>query len=304
LPLQERRLPIAPHLFNPYRVAVSPTGEHLALVAQQAVEIWDLAGGKRLFTAPEEGNVNPVFLAWSADGKKLAVAFPDQRVQVWDWQRGAQAKSIPTPDPVLGLTFGPDGTQLVLTTRAGQCLLVDVGAGTHKVLFADPNNQELRASVTPDGKTLVVTARQAVTLRDISTGKLLHTLPRGYLPVAPPACSADGTRLAYFSTAGTVVWNLTEGREEHTFRWPVNPPPGGTFTSFSFTPDGKQLLGGIFNGPLTIVDVSTGREQLTLRFPGFTPGIFRLTFVPESNRLVMLFLHWLVRTVPVSREPG
>jgi WD40 repeat protein len=55
-------------------VAFSPRGESLAAVSRYGIGLWDAGKGKRLNASPEPAD-GVVRLAYSADGKRLAVAY-------------------------------------------------------------------------------------------------------------------------------------------------------------------------------------------------------------------------------------
>ena len=162
----------------------SPDGKRLAVgtrnFADQAkngrivgeVRFWDLTTGQPAATWGPHGQYVRA-LAYSPDGKRLAVGFLDRApVKVCDAETGREALKLAnqgvTPlDQAQALAFSPDGTRL--------------------------------AAIASEKET-------AVKVWDAATGKLLSTLPLGDARCI--AFAPDGSRLAVGGASGVTIWEL------------------------------------------------------------------------------------------------
>jgi hypothetical protein len=75
------------------------------------------------------------------------------------------------------------------------------------------------------------------------------------------------------------VWDAATGKESFT----LNGHKGRVW-SVAWSPDGKRIVSGSFDGTLKVWDVATGLETLTLR--GHTGFVFSVDWSPDGKRLV------------------
>jgi WD40 repeat protein len=105
----------------------SPDGKSLAAVQGNLLSLWDVAGGKLLWTVPSKlasDKDQALWFDFSPDGKRLA------------WNEGgkitladsANGKSLMTITAEAGpLTFSPDSRRLALACQDGTALVWEVG---------------------------------------------------------------------------------------------------------------------------------------------------------------------------------
>jgi len=91
-----------------------------------AIHLWETATGAGVLTFPaEDGNTR---VAFSPDGRLLAVAAPSQEILVWDLRRGRELRRFKGFDAaVTWLAFAPDGRRLVSGLDDSTLLVWDVG---------------------------------------------------------------------------------------------------------------------------------------------------------------------------------
>ena len=133
-------------------------GANLALVADDVVEIWDIASRRKLVTRvrnslPEDGFLHGV--AFLPDGRRLAYASGDSRILLYNLDSGSEiqvGKSV--GGDALSLAVSPDGRTLVSSDK-GMIIVWDI-AGTLPPRYLT-NHLEQIACVcfSPDGKLLV-----------------------------------------------------------------------------------------------------------------------------------------------------
>jgi WD40 repeat protein len=150
-------------------VAFSPGGRLLAVGGQEQladagkVHLLDPATGRlvRAFSA-EMGPGSPVAravsaLAFSPDGKMLAVGSWSTRATLWDLTTGRKPHTLKHAVVVTSLAFTPDGRRLVTATADGMLRLWDVATGRELLALRGPG-QDTRVAFSPDGRRLAAGA--------------------------------------------------------------------------------------------------------------------------------------------------
>jgi len=266
------------------RLAYRPDGQRFAWASGVAgpekgrVSIRDATTGAEV-TALKTGPVGG--LAWSPDGKRLATAGAPGELTLWDpeagqvvgrWQGGQ-----PGAEEVAPVAFSPDGTRLASPGPDRAVRVWD--AATRKELFALRGHRVrvgflapavgIRAvAFSPDGTRLVSGgADRVLRLWDL----------RDREPALPPEIPArakyrlfspDRQRLATAEGSDTVtVWDPFTGKVVRQVK-----RPGERLRPLLFSPDGRLLAVGCSATPfidrpgkVTVWDIATGREVLTLK---------------------------------------
>ena len=208
-------------------------------------------------------------LAFSPDGKRLAVAHGDNTVRLHDAATGKETKALTgLRSPAGALAFSADGKRLAAaaTACAGD-------PGTH------PSSFELK-------------------VWDLVSGKVLHEVFDKELrkpgdsqrSFAFAAFSPDGTLLAYPARDRHVaLWDLSKGAQRHSFRIGLTP------SAAAFAPDGKTVAVGTYTGAahgfvrtFDIVTGKDGRNEMALY-----SGVLRLRYSPDGGNLLVAFRHHL-----------
>jgi eukaryotic-like serine/threonine-protein kinase len=205
-------------------------------------------------------------LAFSPDGRLLAMPSGDKDLTVWDTSTGEVRRLQGHSARVLRLAFSRNGllasasedkTVKVWNTTTGQEVwtLRDHLGPVHAVAFS------------PDGQLLASASEdQTVKLWNVTTRAILSTLPASIIPNVPVALvfSPDGGRLAAPGGDNTaIVWDLASGREVATLRGHT-----GQVFSAAFTPDGRWLVTAGWEGSAKVWDLTTG--QLEVQTPQFS----------------------------------
>jgi WD40 repeat protein len=183
--------------------AFSPDGKVLALGGSPRLELRSLATGDELYPGP---NDEVRALAVSADGREVAVDSSDRATRLMEAGTGRQLARIEE-----------DRTSNFMVTR--------------RIVFS------------ADGKTMLLTDRDAARYLDAGTGKELRrvTLPdetsRG-----PLALSGDGRFALGVGVSGRAwVLDAATGRQVCELGDDDNTGPWGLLQSAAFSPDGKTV---------------------------------------------------------------
>jgi WD40 repeat protein len=247
----------------------SPGGSKAALRCGQDIEIWSVAGRKRLARFPARGR-----FAWdpsgtyfsgglSADGSVL-VATDQTTIRVINTRTGRPIHDLPGHvGPVLLVGFSADGKELI---SAGDTTLRcwDVASGKEIRHLCGHANPISSAAMTADAAVLASGSDDGtVRVWDRATGEELHRLPVPRLTGPLVAFSADGQTLAVRERCGAPerpafsLWRVRTARELRRFSF------GNGGRAIAFWPGGKELAH--INYSLGLLELPGGRGN-------FSPG--------------------------------
>jgi WD40 repeat protein len=182
-------------------VAYSPDGSLLATANILQVSVWDARTGRNLAQySLEDAPTRRIptwisFLAFSPDGRQLAVGFDRHPLRIWTLATGAEVQVDPEIRAwAFGGGFTADGKHLV---AVGDKQVRVIERATHQVVRSwdipfmgkEPIQgwEQGSSALAPDGKTLALVAQQGqqscMSLWDISTGEELYRLdvPAGFV---------------------------------------------------------------------------------------------------------------------------
>jgi WD40 repeat protein len=217
-----------------------PTGAYLATCGPHRVTLWDLASGQEVngFDGHHRGSHCP--LAFSPDGRAMAVTCSDGTIQVREIPGGQVKLTIPsTGKEALSVGYSPDGTMIAAAyRRGGVWLYTNLGA---LVAHLDTEWCPWTFAFRPDGEELAIGCWAAqIQIWELTNYTCVRRLLESkstvwgveYMPGNPNI-------LASFSDAGAVqLWNLNTC----TSLLLLEPFGYSSARSVGFTPDGKTLI--------------------------------------------------------------
>ncbi|HLJ91987.1 MAG TPA: hypothetical protein VKU02_02225 [Gemmataceae bacterium] len=212
----------------------SPDGRTLALGgASVSVEggcfltLWDVPNEKVKARLKETAEPAPDWalerqvsaLAFSPDGRLLAIAAPDTKLRVFDGQTGA-FKNVWEKDSAasIWIAFSPDGKMLASVSRRDKTVkLWDVQTAKVQRILRGNKSWVTAGTFSPDGTLLATGGRLQegnklsgeVNVWDAHTGERKYALPNVNVPVFTVAFSPDGKRLAF--SGGNEIVTYSEG---------------------------------------------------------------------------------------------
>ncbi len=280
-------------------IAFSPNGRLLAAVAGGTVQLLDLATHSQLVllgpVGPSPGSPNPTTplsfvtsIAFSPDGRLLALASSDGLVQLWNvaTYRLFAVLVAGNPGSVTSIAFSPDGRLLALASQDGTVRLWDLATGRQlgSPLAGDAGSFD-SVAFSPDGRLLASGSGDGtVELWDLATARQLgSTLTAAtkagfYTGVA---FSSDGSTLASASQDGTVrLWDVATHKQ---LGLPLTGDTGPV-TSVAFSPDGSTLASASQDGTVRLWDVAT-HTQPGLPLTGDTGPVTSVAFSSDGSTL-------------------
>jgi WD40 repeat protein len=232
---------ILPHDTTRYATAFSPDGALLVSAGDRSLTIWSCRPGYR--RTLERSGESYHSLAFSPDGRTLALGAEDGSIHLWDMPAGRERSILRGhARTVRSVAFSPDGKLLASGSQNGRIVLWDsVRCAKLWGLVAEGAAPVLGLAFSPDGRTLglaeYVEKPADVVLIDPETGAIRTRLTGHRLGTHALAFSPDGRILA---TAGAErcikLWDLATAQVLATFKDQI-----GWVKTVSFSPDGAWL---------------------------------------------------------------
>ncbi|MDC3954402.1 WD40 repeat domain-containing protein [Polyangium jinanense] len=258
-----------------HTIALSPDGSLLAADNLAGISVWDAKTGS-VRTKLEEivyfGDV-----AFSPDGRRLAVDCSPGPVCVVDATSGALVKRIGLQDPgISSFAISPDGKTLAALPWDGMLRMLDLEKGTlHRT--SSVSDDQGNIAFSGDGK-LLGGAGHGMRVWNAQTGATVRA-EKLKDPAQAFALSPDGSWAAVDMGDAILLFSLT------TTNAPARPLLGhtGAIQDLAFSPDGKYLASGSSDKTVRLWDVAAGAEKL--RLPGHTDAVTAVVFSPDGKLL-------------------
>jgi RNA polymerase sigma factor (sigma-70 family) len=239
-------------------VALSADGRTLAIKENNAVTLRDAASGKELCKiALPDANPRTLtgWLAFSPDGKALAVTSRGETIHLLDVEQGKVIRSFAHKETVFAVAFSPDGQLLAgggYDSEGGTYFgrLWEVATGKELRRFSCGKGGIRTLAFAPDGKTLAGGGDDGrMRLWDVETGKEQRAFPADGYRIRSVAFAPDGKTVAAAGDAIRLYDPATGEERLHIDRKALG---------LHFSADGKVLTGAV-SGTIHRWDAASGR---------------------------------------------
>jgi RNA polymerase sigma factor (sigma-70 family) len=244
-------------------VALSPDGKTLAAVGpvkkadpqSYEINLWEANTGRKvgqLQPGPQAVRYWRAPLVFSADGRTLYLGAGTGRIERWDVATGRALPGWPAHHGRIADLHRRPGTGELISAGASDGSVRRWNAGTGKATStSNAYTGEIAATLTPDGKTLVVVdALGKLELWDITTRRIIKTLQTPGRNRHRLLTTPSGKEVLLAAEFGpSTIWNLSSGKQVGTLVPPPRKDPKARdayWGTLGFTPDGKGLFASRF----------------------------------------------------------
>lgn len=282
------------------RLVFSPDGHLLASSGGRydGVYVWHHESGEQVAEFTVDESLKPRFrpgfipLSFSPDGTLLAVATPEHTISIWDLEAKERIAYLKGHvDLVAELIFSPCGQFLTSADRNGILHEWDVHKITERASAVGFSELPTYATGTTklayftDGTFIAAGNHEStVTLWDPKRGNKLRTLRSERCPF--PVCFSPQTLQLVLSgerdlSDEILLWDIGETSPQRRLSIREYTPSCGAVT---FSPDGKILAAGHWNGSIRLWDIQRLKRLKTFG-TGNTSAVKSLDFSPCGKQL-------------------
>jgi len=243
--------------------------------------VWDLDSGTQRFEGLSE--LKQPGIAFSPDGKHLAVGMTHYSTDILDVNTGKPLRSFLFPKGPLGLIFfSPDGNRLFATTADGYIFCWNIRVGKLLNFNQTHTDEVMSFSFSPEGRRLATSSvDRTVKLWDVANGTELRTILGHGAWVGSVHWSANGRYLLSGDRDGLIkMWDM-EATEPPI--WPANKAL--SVSALTFSPKNELIaIGRALDGKLRLWDLSNGRND---SYPGPDGKITSAAFSKDAAQLAV-----------------
>ena len=311
------------HTASVTSMAWSPDRHTLATASRdRTVLLWDFTDWDRpaRIGSPLTGTADVTSVAWSPDGRTIATGSEDQTVTLWDVTDHARPTRIAKPivvsavtdyvNSVNALVWSLDGRTLASASDDGTLILWNLTDRSRPVPLGAPLTPKpdglMSVAWSPDGRTLAGGSfNDGLVFWDVHDPTRPRRIGTGAAnTVSTVAWSPDGRTLAIGIEASKDAQSETDGNAStesgSVALWDVTNParsrplgepvPGHTrsVNSVAWSPDGRRLATGSWDGAMIIWDVSDRARphRAGAALTGHTEAITTVVWAPDGHTVV------------------
>jgi WD40 repeat protein len=263
-------------------VVVSPDSQWL-VTAGEHVRLWRLADRRLVRTIGDHART-AISAAFSPDSKQLVTSTYHDSVRIWSVPSGKLVTTIPTGDSNNVVAFSKTGSEVIAGGINGPMRVWSATDG--KLVRAALDRFALQSiAVSRADGTIFAASR----LWDPGTGSVVRTLDNGQGGYLAAEFSRDGVHLATGGGSAIAgqdfalrIFEVATGKLLHR----ITSHPIG-ITAIAFSPDGKLVASGDYQGTLRLTRVDDGSAVAT---GAVGRAIADVAFSPKGD-VVFVALH-------------
>jgi WD40 repeat protein len=266
----------------------SNDGDALSVLTNYGMKRWYIPTGESLPDYEQDPyGVNILGSRLSPDGKLAAYALNDGRISIVNLQTGQAHPFHGHHAEIWSLAISGDGKYLASGNNAGSIKIWTLITGSLLAEKSDAHSGTVSNIASgPDGAGMVTASNDGtVKLWDVPGLALLRTLElhnhsKNRSPATAVAISSDGKTVAAGTRGDAFVLLLDVGVARVTHKLEGHRV---LVEALAFSPSGKQLASGGYDGTVRLWDVETGGLEANFRGNYW---VYSVAFSPDGTRLV------------------
>src|ERR1035437_1544192 len=277
---------LAGHTGQLTSVAFSRDGSQALTASRDGTAIiWNVASHARVATL--SGHDGPVLIAaFSPNGQLVVTGGSDDTARVWDARSGRQIVVLKGhTGSVESAEFSPDGSRVLTAASDGTARVWDATTGAP--ILAPIPIVRMPADIGPtrlvayshDGRLIATATGFGVSVWDAVTGHLRFASSTTLINSSAESVefSSDDHWLLAASDPGTVIWDITSGREVTSF------DSGGGLGDLAatFSSDNQRVVTANDDGTAHVWNVLGGKDEADLL--GHTARVTSAVFSPDGR---------------------
>ena len=240
-------------------LAISNNGKWLACgTSGQGIAFFDLKMGNWTARYCRGSSTNISALTFMPDNKHLVAAGEDNKVYIWDLEKGTFKDLAMTQSLVVSLSASPDGNLIAGGTKDGKVILWETSDYSRTVLFDEPKNSVPAVAFSHNGKMLATGDLQGnIRYWNVTKRSLITKLHGHSARISDLKFSPDDELLASASFDATVqLWTTNDL---------ISPPikfrnHDSWVLSVAFNPAGDRIISGSLSGNRLVADPTKSRN--------------------------------------------
>jgi WD40 repeat protein len=274
-------------------IEFSPDGTKLAVMGTQAFTLYEMAGGKALFSLTPEPKLQKAFhsMALSPTGDRVALGGWNGIMTFHDLETGKilhSAETGPYRHRILSLAYSSDGASLAVSVDGKLCLW---DAKTFKEVKelrgkSDRFQSHRHLSFIADNSALFTTEPEHMNIIDLNSAEKTVLRKRNEGRVFATSISKNRRTVALLDEVANTLFieDIITGKpalelDGHT----------GSITTVALSSDGETAVTGSSDGTVRAWDTNTGKRKPS-PFQSFnklsTTGVSSVAYAPNGNYIV------------------
>ncbi len=219
----------------------------------------------------DPGRGNALTATFSPDGRFAVSRGVDEGISLWNVEEGKIERYLKgCTEDASCFAFSADGSKVICGGEGGNVRVWNVQTGEELRRFT--GNKAWVVAVSPDGQ-LMALAGSVPTYLAMSMRRLPIQIQK--TKIVPK----DNT---------IKIWNVKTGAEAGILKGHED-----LVASVAFSPDGRRMLSGSFDGTMRLWDVATGQE--IHKFQRHTGWVTCVAFCPDGRRAIAGYYDWSIR---------
>jgi WD40 repeat protein len=304
------------HTGNVTGVAFAPDGRRLVslsgpsvldIAGDGTVRVWEVDTGATfpVLRGHERGVYPVAFSPDSGTPRLIASGGWDHTIRLWDAVTGELCATLPHPDVVHGLAFGPDGWLVAASMADNRLRIWDLATARLRNEIEIPAGKLRTVVVRPDGRRLAASAYveqdqvHKLHVLDVESGRSLYSTEGSVRAYSP-----DGRWLAVVNADEDILFLLDADTHQTAAQFRGHQ---GKIRSAAFSPDSRRIATCSEDRTVRVWPLDGGACQVLL---GHTDDVFAVAFHPDGTRLASggrdraVWLWDLARGEEVARLQG